>query len=894
MPNTCERGTSTPQQSQAPTPIHLKDYTPPAWLVDEVFLDVRLGRETTVTSKLKIRRNPSLTGDRGPLELDGENITLVALALDGQPLAEADYHLQAEKLILPSPPGEQFELAITTTCRPDDNKALSGLYRSGGSYCTQCEAEGFRRITFFPDRPDVLSVYTVRIEADKADAPVLLSNGNKIEAGPLEDGRRHYALWHDPHPKPCYLFALVGGDLACVRDSFITQSGRKVALEIYVQPGKEDRCAWAMDSLKRAMRWDERRFGREYDLDIFMIVAVPDFNMGAMENKGLNIFNDKLILARPDTATDGDYERIEAVIAHEYFHNWTGNRITCRDWFQLCLKEGLTVFRDQEFTADERSRPVKRIQDVRLLKSHQFPEDAGPLAHPVRPESYIEINNFYTATVYEKGAELCRMLLTILGRDGFRQGLDLYFARHDGEAATVEQFIACFEEACNTDLSQFMLWYSQAGTPEVSARLSYDEKAQTATLELTQKLPKTPERKNKKPQHIPFKLGLLDDKGHEFALKLDSGEELPDGLVHLRERRTRFTFTEITSPPTPSLLRDFSAPVILKSRLKDRDLAFLMAHDPNGFNRWQAAQDYALSLLKRIVKAIRQGRTPRTGGKYAEALGVLLADDGLEPAFKAQLLTLPGEADMTRALGGQDLDPVAMYQARKYLRRVIGRKLRRQLAEIHNNQRPKGPFRPDATSAGLRALANGALALLAATELASDIRRVITHTRKARNMTDKMAGMALLTHLDVPEREEIFSAFLKQWQDDHLVMDKWFSLQARSTLPGTLARVKELMKNPLFSLQNPNKVRALIGTFATANPLHFHAEDGSGYQLVADVISTVDGFNPQMAARLTAVFRNWRALDLTRRPYAENALETIARSKHLSRDTGEMVSRILG
>ena len=888
-----ERGTATPKQAETPAPILLKDYRPPAWLVDEVLLDFQLGRETRVTSTLKIRPNPAVKGAK-PLVLDGENIELVAVAIDGTRLTDADYALGEQKLTIPSPPRRGLELTVETICRPDDNKALSGLYRSGGSYCTQCEAEGFRRITFFPDRPDVLSTYTVRIEAEKNDAPILLSNGNKIEADDIEATKRHFAVWHDPHPKPCYLFALVGGDLACVSDSFTTASGRKVALEIYVEHGKEDRCAWAMDSLKRSMRWDETRFGREYDLDIFMIVAVSDFNMGAMENKGLNIFNDKLILALPETATDADYKRIETVIAHEYFHNWTGNRITCRDWFQLCLKEGLTVFRDQEFSSDERSRPVKRIADVRTLKSHQFPEDAGPLAHPVRPESYIEINNFYTATVYEKGAELCRMILTILGRDGFRDGLDLYFERHDGEAATVEQFIKCFEDACSTDLSQFMLWYSQAGTPEVVCRLDYDRGAKTATLELKQKLPGTPNQKTRKPQHIPLKLGLIGENGNEFSLKLANGETLPDGLVHLRDRQAKFTFTDITSKPTPSLLRDFSAPVNLKTGLKDRDFEFLMAHDSNGFNRWQAGQDYALSLLKRIVKSIRNGKTPRVGGKYADALGIMLADETLEPAFKAQLLGMPGEADLSRALGRQDLDPQAMYEARRYLARVVGRKLRAQFVKLYKSSKPAGAYRPDAESTGLRSLRNASLAMLAATKMKTDLNRVVTHTRKARNMTDKMAGMSLLTNLDVPERDEIFAEFFEQWKDDHLVIDKWFGLQAQSTLPGTLERVKDLMTNPLFSLKNPNKVRALIGAFAAGNPVHFHAEDGSGYDLVADVIGTVDGFNPQMAARLTAVYRTWKTLEPNRRARAENALRTIAQSNNLSKDTGEMVSRIAG
>jgi aminopeptidase N len=572
-------------------PKLLKDYAPPDFLIEEVELDFALDpKATRVAAKLRFRPNPKAAAGGRPLVLDGESLALQSLALDGKRLAPNDYALKETSLTIPSVPTRPFTLEIVTLCDPDANTALSGLYRSRGTYCTQCEPEGFRRITFFLDRPDVLAVYTVRIEADRATTPVLLSNGNPIAQGDIAGTGRHFAIWHDPFPKPSYLFALVGGDLACVPDSFITKSGRNVALGIYVEPGKEDRCGWAMESLKRAMRWDEERFGLEYDLDVFNIVAVSDFNMGAMENKGLNIFNDKLVLARPDTASDADYASIEGVIAHEYFHNWTGDRVTCRDWFQLCLKEGLTVFRDQEFTGDTRSGPVERIAAVRMLKTHQFPEDAGPLAHPVRPASYIEINNFYTATVYEKGAELCRMLQTLLGREGFRRGLDLYFERHDGEAVTVEDFVAAMADASGRDLGQFLLWYTQSGTPELACSLDYDAHAKIARLAVSQVIPPTPGQTKKEPMLIPLKVGLIGANGDELPLKLDGGAALSDGLLEVTAREQVFEFRDIPSPPTPSLLRGFSAPVRLTTSLDPDQIEFLMMHDSDPFNRWQAAQ----------------------------------------------------------------------------------------------------------------------------------------------------------------------------------------------------------------------------------------------------------------------------------------------------------------
>ena len=579
-------------------PKLLKDYAAPDYLIGEVELDVRLApRAARVAAKLQLRPNPKVATGGKPLVLDGEGLALESVALNGKALPPSDYQIGEGSLTIPRVPAQPFTLELVTLCDPEANTALSGLYLSRGTYCTQCEPEGFRRITFFLDRPDVLAVYTVRIEADRALAPVLLSNGNPVAQGDIPGTGRHFAVWHDPFPKPSYLFALVGGNLACVPDSFITASGRKVTLGIYVEPGKEDRCAWAMESLKRAMRWDEERFGREYDLDVFNIVAVSDFNMGAMENKGLNIFNDKLVLARPDTASDADYASIEGVIAHEYFHNWSGDRVTCRDWFQLCLKEGLTVFRDQEFTGDTRSDPVERIAAVRMLKTHQFPEDAGPLAHPVRPASYIEINNFYTATVYEKGAEVCRMLQTLLGRDGFRKGLDLYFERHDGAAVTVEDFVEAMADVSGRDLSQFMLWYTQSGTPEIACSLDYDAHAQTARLAVSQVVPPTPGQTKKEPMLIPLKVGLIGANGDELPLHLDGDGAASDGLIEITVREQIFEFRDVPAPPTPSLLRGFSAPVRLTISLDPDQIEFLMMHDKDDFNRWHAAQTYATNLL---------------------------------------------------------------------------------------------------------------------------------------------------------------------------------------------------------------------------------------------------------------------------------------------------------
>ena len=651
-------------------PIRLQDYRAPDWLIETVDLDVSLHpTATTVRAKLKLK--PNSAGIPAPLVLDGEELKLKSLALDGKPLAAENFVATPDKLTIAQPPNRPFELEIETVVDPTNNTQLMGLYRAGATYCTQCEAEGFRRITYFLDRPDVMAVYTTRLEASKSETPVLLANGNLTDHGDVPGTARHFAIWHDPFPKPSYLFALVGGRLAQVSDSFTTMSGRKVALHIYVEPGKEDRCGFAMDSLKRAMRWDEEAFGREYDLDIFMIVAVSAFNMGAMENKGLNVFNDKYVLASPESATDGDYASIEAVIAHEYFHNWTGDRITCRDWFQLCLKEGLTVFRDQEFSADQRSRAVERISDVRGLRAHQFVEDSGPLAHPVRPELYHEINNFYTSTVYDKGAEVVRMIKALLGPDLFRKGMDLYFTRHDGHAATVEQFVQCFADASGRDFfPQFMRWYSQAGTPEIKIAPHYDARAKTYRLDVTQTIPPTPNQPSKQPMVIPLAIGLVGKTGADLPLTLD-GRPLGRGVIELRQPNQTFVFSDIAERPVPSINRGFSAPIKLSLPIEAEDLRFLAAHDTDPFNRWQAVQTLAMSLLTSNVAALRNGATVRDDDGLMAALGAILTNHKIEPAFIALNLVPPSDADIAREIG-RDVDPDAIFAARRTLRVAIG------------------------------------------------------------------------------------------------------------------------------------------------------------------------------------------------------------------------------
>lgn len=869
-------------RTETPAPIRLADYTPPAFLVDEVHLDFDLQPEATrVKARLSLRRN----GPGGtPLRLDGERLKTLSVAVDGRVLGPGEFTADDHSLTIPGVP-DAFALETEVEINPAANKALEGLYMSGGRFCTQCEAEGFRTITWYPDRPDVLARFTVRMTADDA-WPLLLSNGNLVETGRGTDGRR-YAVWNDPFPKPCYLFALVAGELDELADSFVTASGRKVELKIYVDPGMSARAAYAMDALKRSMRWDEEAFGREYDLDLFMIVAVRDFNFGAMENKGLNIFNSSLLLADPETATDLDYERIESVVAHEYFHNWTGNRITCRDWFQLCLKEGLTVFRDQSFSADMRGEAVQRIKDVKALRARQFAEDQGPLAHPVRPSSYLKIDNFYTATIYEKGAEVIRMLKALIGAEAFRKGMDLYFERWDGHATTVEAFIACFVEVSGQDLSAFFAWYEQAGTPRV--RLASRWAPETGELEitLTQRTPATPGQADKRALPVPVRLGLLDAEGRTMAFTRD-GEAQDETLVVLEGEETRLTLSGVTSRPVVSALRGFSAPVELSSDARPGDRYVQLAGDADLFNRWEAGQEVARDLI-----LARAGGAPDEVGeeRFAEAMGRALNDQASEPAFKALLLSLPTESDL--AVARPPADPAAIHEARQALRLRLAVHLEETLKRLHLGLQDGGEFSSDAASAGRRALRNAALEALAANPQSETRALAEGHYRAAGNMTDAIGGLNALMTLGGAGFASALEDFHTRWRNEPLVIDKWFALQARDSSPEALERVITLTRHPDFDAQTPNRLRALVATFATANPARFHARDGSGYRFLADQILAVDRYNPMTAARLVEPLGSWRRYrpDLGAKMKAE--LERIAAAPGLSRNVLELVGRAL-
>ncbi|HUO53141.1 MAG TPA: aminopeptidase N [Rhodoblastus sp.] len=881
-----------PEAAPAP-PVRLADYRPSDFLIDAVHLDISLSPiATKVVSRLSLRPNPA--GVAGaPLLLDGGDLKPFRILLDNEALDVASV-ATPDRLTVAQPPARPFTLEVETLLDPSANTRLEGLYRSGSAYCTQCEAEGFRRITYYLDRPDVMSVFTVRIEADKTEAPVLLSNGNPVEKGELSDNR-HFAVWHDPFPKPAYLFALVGGDLGSIEDEFETASGRRVRLAIHTEKGKEDRAHYAMQALIRAMRWDEFVYGREYDLDVFNIVAVPDFNMGAMENKGLNIFNDKYILALQETATDGDYAGIETVVAHEYFHNWTGNRITCRDWFQLCLKEGLTVYRDQEFTADQRSRAVARIANVRTLRSTQFVEDAGPLAHNVRPDVYNEINNFYTATVYEKGAEIIRMLRALIGHEAYHEGMNLYFERFDGTAATVEDFLSCFAESSGRDLTDFARWYAQAGTPKLTARGAYDAQARTYTLDLAQETAPTPGQPDKKPLPMPIRIGLLDPDGKEIPLIQDqplSPREAWFGVFELGGAERRIIFKGVPAKPVPSINRRFSAAVNLDIDLADDELLVLIAHDSDPFNRWQAAQTYATRLLIRSTGLIRAGDLPLFDPAFGQALGDAIEANVEDPAFAAQIAALPSESDIARDIG-TDVDPDAIHMARRALRAEVGKMLGKRLLALYDRLHSDAPFSPDAASAGRRALRNACLDLYAAGAPGDGAEIAMRQFQAAANMTDVMAALATLCGHATAQRERALDSFFRGHANEPLIVDKWFSLQATIAEPETLARVRRLTLNHAFSLSNPNRVRSLIGAFANANPTGFNSADGGGYHFVAESALALDEINPQIASRLLSAFRSWRNLESVRRALAKEALEKVAGQTKLSPDLRDIVARAL-
>jgi aminopeptidase N len=876
-----------------PQPVRLADYRPPAFLIDTVDLVFDLnGSNARVKSRLGMRRNPAAFDPTAPLQLDGEALALVSLALDGQPLGDNRYQLPAGGGLILTDVPDAFTLDVETRIAPEDNTQLSGLYMSGGNFCTQCEPEGFRRITYFIDRPDVMARYTTTIVADKSRFPVLLSNGNPVEHGESGNGR-HWEKWVDPHPKPSYLFALVAGDLIPVRDCFTTRSGKAVALAIWVRRGDEDKCAHAMASLKKAMRWEEEVFGLEYDLDVFNIVAVSDFNMGAMENKGLNIFNTRYVLAKPETATDTDYQNIEAVIAHEYFHNWTGNRVTCRDWFQLSLKEGLTVFRDQEFSADQGSRVVRRIAEVRTLRAIQFPEDDGPLAHPVRPDSYLRIDNFYTPTVYNKGAELVRMIHTLIGKGGFRRGMDLYIQRHDNDAVTIEDFVAAMQDASGVDLSQFKRWYEQAGTPEITIGDRWD--AATGSYEMTveQKVPPTPGQAGKLPMLIPLAMGLIGPDGEEWPTRLASETRSRVGtrVIALAEPRQRFQFVDVPVQPVPSLLRNFSAPVKLKGVPLDR-LKFLAVHDTEPFARWEAGQQVATTVLLDRIAAYQRGDAPAPlDPDNVAAMRRTLADADRDLAFAAEALNLPSESFLADQLAIVDVD--AIHAAREAARAALSEVLGGEFETAYRQYADPGPYRTDATSIGRRALRNACLAYLAAADPGKGAALAAVQFEAGRNMTDVLAALTVLADLDRPEREAALARFYEIWSHDDLVIDKWFALQTRSSLPQTPERVRTLTRHPAFDRKNPNRVRALVGTFAQSNQLRFHDAGGAGYALLADEVITVDPLNPTTAARLIQPLGSWRRHDPARQALMRRELERVLAAPGLSKNTYEMVSKSL-
>ena len=875
----------------APKETFLADYLVPDYLVDNVALYFDLGRaETTVRSVLSMRRNP--LGQGGDCVLDGEKLTLKSIKIDGRELQGNEY-LRTDKALLISKVPEQFDLEIEVLIHPDKNTALEGLYHSGRLLCTQCEAEGFRRITYYPDRPDIMAVFTVSIEAEKADWPIMLSNGNLEQKGQLENGR-HWVSWHDPHPKPSYLFALVAGDLHIQKDSFVTTSGRKVALEIYVDVENSHKCDHALMSLKQAMKWDEERYGREYDLDIFMIVAVNDFNMGAMENKGLNIFNSACVLASPETATDRDYYRIQSIVGHEYFHNWSGNRVTCRDWFQLSLKEGFTVLRDQQFSADMNSAAVQRIEDVNQLRSMQFSEDAGPMSHPVRPASFIEISNFYTVTIYEKGAEVVGMIKTIVGDIGFRKGTDLYFDRHDGQAVTTDDFVKAIEDANRVDLTQFKRWYSQAGTPQLNIATEYDSTVQRYTLTINQHCVATPGQRHKEAFHIPVALGLLDKKGNIIQLQLD-GEAASNvsetRILSVKESKQQFVFINVPSEPVLSFLRGFSAPVKVNLPRTNKELTFLMANDSDSFCQWDAGQQLLINVLLQLAEKTSKGSALSLPTELVEQFGKLLKRGLSSPALAAKMLELPSENYLAGQKKPADVD--AIHIARSYMKRELALSLKEDFSILYTALNTTDKYQFDAAEMAKRSLKNICLDYLVSTGDPMQAQRCLKQMKQSDNMTDTMSGLAVLVEHQGPEREHALRAFYEQWKGDRQVVDKWLAVQAQSSLKDTLLRVKSLMSHPAFNITNPNNVRSLIGQFCRNNAVNFHAIDGSGYQFLVEQILILDKLNPQIASRQMGAFNSWQQYDKKRQGMMRAALEKIAKQTDLSADVYEIVTKYL-
>lgn len=888
-------------RTEQPKVIYLKDYQAPEYLIDETNLTFELYEDhTLVHAQLVMRRNPERGDGLPPLVLDGQQLELLSVALDDQALEAGQYQLDENHLTL-QPTAKTFTVDSTVRIHPESNTALEGLYKSGKMFCTQCEAEGFRKITYYLDRPDVMSSFTTTLSAEQHQYPVLLSNGNPVASG-SEEGGRHWATWQDPFKKPAYLFALVAGDLWCVEDQFTTMSEREITLRIYVEPENIDKVQHAMDSLKNSMRWDEKVYGREYDLDIFMIVAVNDFNMGAMENKGLNIFNSSCVLAKAETATDAAHQRVEGVVAHEYFHNWSGNRVTCRDWFQLSLKEGFTVFRDSEFSADMNSRTVKRVEDVAFLRTNQFAEDAGPMAHPVRPDSFIEISNFYTLTVYEKGSEVVRMIHTLLGADGFRKGTDLYFERHDGQAVTCDDFVKAMEDANGIDLTQFKRWYSQSGTPRLAVEESYDAAAQSYTLTFRQSCPATPGQSEKQPFVIPVQMGLIDKLGNALSLRLQGEEHAhgSDRVLQVTEAEQSFTFVGLAEKPLPSLLRGFSAPVKLSFPYDRDQLMFLMQHDEDGFNRWEAGQQLSVQVLQELIGQHQRGEKLVLDERLITAFRTLLLDTGLDQAMVAEMLSLPSEAYLTEISDVADVE--AIHAAREFARQQIGAALHEQLWERYQANRKQSretAYVAEASHIARRSLQNIALSYLIQSGKADVLAACQEQYKDCDNMTERLTALAVLVNSSSQsgsfetEKAEALAMFADYFKDDPLVMDQWFSVQAGCTLPGGLERVQALMSHPAFTLKNPNKIRALIGAFANQNAVNFHRADGAGYRFLADQIITLNALNPQIASRLLTPLTRWRKYAPARQALMKAELERILASGELSSDVYEVVSKSL-
>ncbi len=869
-------------KSATPKQVLLKDYNPPSHLVSSIDLTFDLDDERTrVTSVMSLKQNPA-AGDRAlPLVLNGEELELLSVKLDGKELSPSDYTLGEQSLILSKLP-QDFTLEIETCINPKANTALDGLYKSGSIFCTQNEPEGFRRITYFLDRSDVMAKYTTRIIADKALYPVLLSNGNLIAEGDLSDGR-HWKRWEDPFPKPCYLFALVAGDLGCITDTYTTMSGRTIDLRIYCDKGNEERCGHAMESLKKAMKWDEEVFGLEYDLDIYMIVAVDSFNMGAMENKGLNIFNTNCVLADVTSASDINYARIEGVIGHEYFHNWTGNRVTCRDWFQLTLKEGLTVFRDQEFSSDMNSRSVERIENVMALRTRQFDEDSGPTAHPIKPKQYIEINNFYTMTVYQKGAEVIRMIQTLIGKDAFRRGIDKYFELYDGQAVTTEDFLHAMELASGRDLTQFARWYSQAGTPEVSLSYQYDQDKRVFAITVRQTCAPTADGSPKEPFHFPLKVGLLGCDGRDLALSRSD-------ILEVTQPEETFVFEGIPEAPIVSINRNFSAPIKVDAPYSQKDLTFLMAHDSDDFNRWEAGQELGCHLLLQLLQNLDEGDEPFLDPGYVEAYGCLLADETLDPALKAMALVPPAEE--TLAQRQQVIDYDGNHLIREFACQQLALTYRDKLWEIYRSLNTSEPYRYEKSAVARRSLKNTCLMLLTCTGEEEAVTQCVRQYYEANNMTDRFAALELLADIDCPQRKEVLQHFYDEWKEDKLVITKWLVVQAKSKLDGVLESIQQIEKDPAFDITIPNFVRALYEGFI-GNHVHFNVNDGQGYAFIADKILQLDPINPQMAAKLAGAFNKYGRLDSMRQKAMKKEMERILAAANLSQNVYEIVSKCL-